>query len=56
MYNNVAMCGALFELEEKALLFKTCLEYSLTIFNVIIRTIVIYAVTWIGYETQTSQL
>jgi hypothetical protein len=50
------MCGDYFELIIKATTFKTALEYSLTIFNVILRYIVIFAVDWIGYATQTDLL
>lgn len=53
---NVTMCGDYFELIIKATTFKTALEYSLTIFNVILRYIVIFAVDWIGYATQTELL
>lgn len=50
------MCGEFFEALIKAKTFKNGLEYSLSIFNVLLRYLVIYAVTWIGYETQTEQL
>jgi hypothetical protein len=50
------MCGEFFEAIIKAKTFKSGLEYSLSIFNVLLRYLVIYAVTWIRYETQTEQL
>ena len=40
----------------KAMSFANSLKYVMTIWNTILRMIVIYAVTWVGYDTQTAQL
>ena len=41
-------------MELKAYSLKSVASYSLTIFNIILRTVVIAAVSWIGYSTQTA--
>lgn len=35
----------------KAMTFANSLKYVMTIWNTILRMIVIYAVTWVGYST-----
>lgn len=34
----------------------TSLKYFITIFNFVLRTVVISAIAWIGYPTETQQL
>ena len=52
--NNVPMCKEFLQIALKAYTLKSVASYSLTIFNIILRTVVIAAVTWIGYSTQTA--
>jgi len=40
----------------RAFVFSKSLKYLLIIFNIAIRSIVIAAVKWIGYPTETKQL
>lgn len=54
--DNVKMCGEYFEILIKATSFQQGLTYALSLFNQILRYLVIYAVTWIGYATETTQL
>jgi hypothetical protein len=54
--NNVAMCDEFFGDISKANWFKSSLKFIIIIGNYIIKTCVIYAVKWIGYETLTKQL
>jgi hypothetical protein len=50
------ICGDFFWLTTKASYFKSSLKYVLIIFNKILTFVVIYAVMWIGYRTETAQL
>lgn len=52
--NNVPMCKEFLEMALKAISLKQVASISLSIFGIILRTIVIAAVTWIGYSTQTK--
>jgi len=44
------------KLKAKSDALSNSISYVLTGFNYIIRTVVIIAVTWIGYPTETEQL
>jgi len=50
------MCGRFFDQVSKAEYYKSSLKYVLIIFNKILQHIVISAVNWIGYATETSKL
>ena len=54
--DNVKMCGEYFEILIRATSFQQGLTYALSLFNQILRYLVIYAVTWISYATETTQL
>ena len=54
--DEVPMCATYLKLVFKTIAFSNSLKYVLAIFNFVIRTIVIMAVTWIGYATNTAQL
>jgi hypothetical protein len=50
------MCGEYFTDILKAKSFQNGLSMAISIFNVVLRYIVIFAVTWVGYSTQTATL
>lgn len=53
---DTPMCMDYLKLMIKVVTYSESLKYVLTIFNYILRTVVIMVVTWIGYSTNTAQL
>jgi hypothetical protein len=50
------ICGEYLKLWGVSYALSTSMKYVLTIFNYLIRLVVITTVTWIGYATETAQL
>lgn len=54
--DNVAICADYKFWILEAFVWMTSLKYFITIFNFVLRTVVISAIAWIGYPTETRQL
>lgn len=51
---NTAICGDFFGDILRVKIMQEGLTYALSIFNIVIRYMVIFAVQWVGYDTQTA--
>lgn len=54
MINDAKICYEYLYLDTKSAALSNSISYVLTGFNYILRTIVIIAVTWVGYATETE--